>query len=279
MAKKLTIFTLAALACIFSLASAAPNITVESKTVVPDQSFTVGIFLSGNDVDITTLRVPLKFDNTYLTCTYIDFNGSIIDASMQSYSSINGGEIEIAYMPPVVNPLPTITVESGLLATLYFSLDASAPSSTIGIDSILSDTQFEQYGQTFHLWRRVEVADAAGDAALIPSFTAGALEVNSQTAVEDEDNRLMPKNFEVAQNFPNPFNPTTTIIFSLPEKTRVRLDVLNMLGQNVATLVNNDMSAGKHEIIWDAGEAPSGVYFYRISAQSESITRKMLLLK
>ncbi len=281
MAKKLTIFTLAAVVCIFSLASAAPYngiITVESKAVSPGQSFTINVSLTGNDVDLTSLRIPLHFDNSYLTCTYVSFTGSIIDGSMTGYSAISGSRVDISFIPPVVNPQATISVESGLIATLYFTVDVSTPGGTLDIDSIDNDIRFEQYSQTFHLWDRVEAADGNGDDALIPSFSAGAIEVSGQTAVDDE-NRLMPDEFELIQNYPNPFNPTTTIAFSLPEKMNVRLDIYNVLGQNVKTLVDDELTAGQHEIVWDAADAPSGVYFYRLSVKNESITKKMILLK
>jgi hypothetical protein len=89
----------------------------------------------------------------------------------------------------------------------------------------------------------------------------------------------LPTTFELAQNYPNPFNPTTTIAFSLPTAGKVKLDVYNVLGQTVTTLVNGQMSAGTHEVDFDASSLSSGVYFYRLSTELATETRKMVLLK
>lgn len=99
----------------------------------------------------------------------------------------------------------------------------------------------------------------------------------------------LPRQFQLAQNFPNPFNPSTTIRYDLPEPATVRLQIYNMLGQKVRTLINGEQPAGYHSILWnavnDAGvQAPSGVYLYRIEAIGSDLkpfvlTKKFLLLK
>lgn len=89
-----------------------------------------------------------------------------------------------------------------------------------------------------------------------------------------------PVQFELNQNFPNPFNPTTTIKFSLPNAADVKLEVYNMIGQRVATLINNQSyTAGTHDINFDASNLASGVYFYRIQAGSFTQQRSMTLIK
>jgi len=88
-----------------------------------------------------------------------------------------------------------------------------------------------------------------------------------------------PRQFVLAQNFPNPFNPTTTIGYEVPEKQRVKLAVYNVLGQLVATLVDEERSAGRYSVTWDAGRLPSGVYFYRMEAGSFTETKKMAVVK
>ena len=104
------------------------------------------------------------------------------------------------------------------------------------------------------------------------------------TAVASAKNEI-PNTYSLSQNFPNPFNPSTTIEYGLPEKSTVRLRIFNILGQQVATLYDGEQSAGYQKVQWNANVA-SGVYFYRIEANSVSDpakhlfdTKKMLLLR
>ncbi len=85
--------------------------------------------------------------------------------------------------------------------------------------------------------------------------------------------------FQLFSNYPNPFNPTTVISFSLPSSQNVKLEVFNLLGENVATLLNKPMSAGNHKYEFDASNFNSGLYLYRISAGSFVDVKKMMLLK
>jgi hypothetical protein len=89
----------------------------------------------------------------------------------------------------------------------------------------------------------------------------------------------VPLVYSLGQNYPNPFNPSTVIRFEIPKQANVELKVYNLLGQVVATLVNGDMKAGRHEATFDASRLSSGVYFYKLIAGSFVDTKKMLLLK
>jgi CubicO group peptidase (beta-lactamase class C family) len=89
----------------------------------------------------------------------------------------------------------------------------------------------------------------------------------------------VPKEYSLAQNFPNPFNPSTTIKYSIPELSKVKLILYNLLGESVTTLVNEEKPAGNYEIEFHAENLPSGVYFYQLKAGEFISTRKMILLK
>jgi len=89
----------------------------------------------------------------------------------------------------------------------------------------------------------------------------------------------IPDHYDLSQNFPNPFNPTTEITYALPQAGRVTLTVFNLLGQKVATLVNGTEVAGIHAVSFDGRSLPSGIYFYHLQAGEFVQTRKMVLLK
>ncbi|MFI5145093.1 MAG: YCF48-related protein [Ignavibacteria bacterium] len=99
----------------------------------------------------------------------------------------------------------------------------------------------------------------------------------------------IPSHFSLYQNYPNPFNPVTKIKFSIPSPSpskmerglggKVKLILYNILGSEVATLVNEKLSPGTYDVEWDAGNCPSGVYFYRIITENYNKTNKMILLK
>ena len=88
-----------------------------------------------------------------------------------------------------------------------------------------------------------------------------------------------PKDFILYDNYPNPFNPSTTIRYGIPRPCRVILKIFNMLGQEVATLVDEDQKAGMYEFLWDASSHPSGVYFYHLRTKHYQKVRRMILMK
>ncbi|HET9131665.1 MAG TPA: T9SS type A sorting domain-containing protein, partial [Terriglobia bacterium] len=88
-----------------------------------------------------------------------------------------------------------------------------------------------------------------------------------------------PVRFQLEQNFPNPFNPTTAITYELPLTTHVSLTVYDLLGREVATLVRGRMNAGVHRVTFDGSRLSSGVYFYRIRAGEHTETKKLLLVR
>lgn len=89
----------------------------------------------------------------------------------------------------------------------------------------------------------------------------------------------IPAKFNLDQNYPNPFNPTTNVRFELPADSRVNLKIYNMLGQQVAELINQDYPAGYHSVVFDASNLASGTYIYRLEAGSFSEIKKMMLIK
>jgi hypothetical protein len=111
---------------------------------------------------------------------------------------------------------------------------------------------------------------------IAPAFAVGNWDTVA-TGVPPEGGT--PASFALEQNYPNPFNPTTTINYQIPISGRVELKVYDLLGREVATLVNDDKAAGRYSIPWNAALMSSGVYFYRLRAGQHTGTKKLLLLK
>lgn len=99
------------------------------------------------------------------------------------------------------------------------------------------------------------------------------------TAVDENGVKQMPLTYRLYQNYPNPFNPSTTIQFDIPKQSKVTLKIIDMLGREVATLVDENLQPGEHKVIFDTGKLPSGVYFYRLQAEEFTATKKLMLLK
>jgi hypothetical protein len=119
---------------------------------------------------------------------------------------------------------------------------------------------------------------AANEASVMSGLDAAQTKYNSSfTSVEKT--KELPIAFALAQNYPNPFNPTTKINFALAKTGFVNLSVYNILGQKVAELVNSNMTVGNYTVDFNASKLASGIYIYRLTTPSQSITKKMSLLK
>ena len=117
---------------------------------------------------------------------------------------------------------------------------------------------------------------AAGtDAGNLTVLSVGAY----ATDVEPSDAAEVPVTMALRQNYPNPFNPTTSITFELPEASPVRLAVYDLLGREVQVLADGRMTAGRHEVRFEAGALPSGTYLYRLETATGAVSRAMSLLK
>jgi len=97
--------------------------------------------------------------------------------------------------------------------------------------------------------------------------------------INPADPKTIPNEIILCQNYPNPFNPSTNIDYSLPSSSHVSIIVYDVLGRKVETLLDGNQVAGYHQVIWNASNVSSGVYFYRITAGENAITKRMLMLK
>lgn len=157
--------------------------------------------------------------------------------------------------------------------TITFALEAGPAGSSITTSGLFTWIPLtNQAGKSYEV--RVVITDGVLAASTSAILTASS----TITGVEDEFSGI-PTNYVLMQNYPNPFNPSTLIRFGLPSDSHVRLSVFNILGQEVAVLLDRTMTAGFHKVNFDASNMTSGLYIYRIQADNFVQVRKMMLAK
>jgi len=144
---------------------------------------------------------------------------------------------------------------------VYFSLDTGASWTYAGLDS-LSVFRLVSYGDTTYAITNI-----------------GLYKLTRSPALGVSGGRLMPSGFGLSQNFPNPFNPSTRIQFSIPVSQHVSVKIFDLLGTEITTLVNEFKPPGTYTVTWDARKLPSGVYFCRLKSESFTEMKKLLLLR
>ena len=154
--------------------------------------------------------------------------------------------------------------------TIRFIIRPDAPPQDVRIDT----TNTNRSGTAYF-----GLADGTG---FVPAFVPGYFYYRIPTGINNENPR--PGQFYLSQNYPNPFNASTEIIFDLPSAQNVNLAIYNLLGQQVAILVDDYRQSGHYSVNWhgtdmNGNTAPSGLYFYRLSTSDNVQTRKMIMMK
>jgi hypothetical protein len=204
-------------------------------------------------VVLNALRTEVKYD-----ITYIGLSGTITAGHFHTGAVGSNG--------PVVRGIASAGgPASGTIAGTWTASDASQPLTAALVDSLIAGDVYVN----FHT-----AANAGGE------IRGQAMSsINTVTSVEQTSSAI-PSEFNLQQNYPNPFNPSTTISFDLAKTARVSLKVYNILGQVVATLLDEVKQAGSYKVSFNAPELGSGVYFYRVVTDAAvAKTRKMMLLK
>ena len=153
----------------------------------------------------------------------------------------------------------------------------------LGFSDPLYDPLYNRLGTSWHAipglkgYMVLSLAQFSANQILVGTHD-GMFLLTWENPLKVED-RNLPATFQLFQNYPNPFNPTTTIEFSLPERSFVKLTIYNTLGQEVEVLVNEEKQAGTHRIQFNASNLPSGIYFYRLETSKFVETKKMILIK
>jgi hypothetical protein len=172
---------------------------------------------------------------------------------------------------------PRLVWQSAATATSYH-IQVSDNSVFVGmvVDTTVADTTVRLKtlaAQSTYYWRVSGVNQYGASDYSASGFVTGDLISGVET------NNSVPKDFSLSQNYPNPFNPSTSFEFQVSSLTFVSLNVLDVLGREVATLVSGNRQPGTYTARWDATAYPSGVYFCRLRAGSFVETKKMILAK
>ncbi len=180
----------------------------------------------------------------------------------------------------IIDANASITVASGgIITNSLFIKDSSSVIQLLhGSNNLtVTDSEFRYPLPDEELITTNPFLSIASQRTILPRAIPSSSSQNNQEA--DKIQKDIPKEFALSNNYPNPFNPSTTIKFALPQEQYVIIEVYNSTGQKVETLVNRKFSAGYHEVNWNAVNKATGIYFYRIQAGRFQDLKKMILLK
>jgi hypothetical protein len=213
------------------------------------------------------IDIPISYDPTVLTLDSVVLAADLPISAVATWQTGSGPGKLWLRLDAAVDSLPAPAGYQA--ATLYVT--PTKPGVTTIIDTAVVDSIVTL------------VVDSSG-AFLVPHVIPGTVTVSSATPVTDGDRPSIPQDFALEQNYPNPFNGGTRINFALPHAEGVKLEIFNILGQKVCTLLSGVRPAGYYSVSWDgdtqSGQAaPSGIYFYRLQASDVSLVQKMILAK
>ena len=201
-------------------------------------------------------------------------------------------------LPPALSVPANFATKVSTTPTFRWTASAGATSYRIQISSRsdFASTQVDQAGLTATsftaprlpakrtLYWRANAANTGGTSGWSQTwqFRTGSIAVAASQTLASSVEQLsdeVPNDYVLGQNFPNPFNPSTSIDFSVPEAGDITLSIYNVLGEEIATLFHGNVPAGTYSALWNPSGLPSGVYFYRLYSGSFSETRKLMLAK
>ena len=240
------------------------SITDDSAT------FSASIEWYGTDTLTVTVSDGELTDQTLLFITVLKMKDITAPATPVNFTAAaNPGCIELSW--------DANSEEDVYAYILYRSTDSTTVDTTSLLTTVLhpettfSDSSVEIGVEYFYC---LAVFDTAGNVSEMSKLTSVKITTNI-----DEFSSLVPDNFKLSQNYPNPFNPSTTIKYALPEKAHVKIVIYNIMGQEVAKLIDEEMEPGYHLILWDAKGVQSGIYIYRIQAGEFMNVKKCLMIK
>lgn len=219
---------------------------------------------------------------TWIPDTYLVTSRNAERPALQWLQQYFAGYLKTTLVSPVdttgISRNPLLRWHSATAATEYEVQVASDTSfSSVVLDTTVTDTvaRLSPLATSSRFYWHV-MAYNSDDSG---SFSAGAGFTTGDLIAGIKNSRGVPTSFSLSQNYPNPFNPTTRIDYSIAKRTHVSLGVFNVLGEEVALLISGVEQPGSYVVTFNAGDLPSGVYFYRIIAGNYSAVKKLVLIE
>lgn len=248
-----------------------------------DSTFASGLFVNDSTITDTVKIVRGYPGQTRAYWRVRARNASGASAYSATFSFVSG----VPALATLVSP-PNVTVDQPVMLPFKWE---KAPAATsyrlqLALNATFTPAVFDTAGVVdtsivppaldyfkIYFWR-VKAKNAVGETDWTAYYRFRTVQIS---AVGKGDG--LPTDYALSQNYPNPFNPVTSIRFAVPQAGRIVLTVYDVLGQEQATLVDGEFSAGTYTVSWDAGKVASGVYFCRMTAGNFVATKRMLLVK
>lgn len=276
--KHVSIITIVLMLMMIASLSAADRTSVTAAKVTADADrVTVPLELN-NSLAMAALDLPLEFSEG-VTLEEVTFEGTRSENFDFTVAKIDNADntVIIGLIPMVYGEKSDLAPGSGEIARLVFLVnDPDLTSFEIRTATLEAPDHAPLFVYTDE---NNGVNETRGMAPEFETILVALSEVPGSPA-----ENLLPTEFTLRQNAPNPFNPITDIAFDLPAPSQVKLEVLNVLGQHVTTLFDGYKEAGYHSVTWNGTDArgsavASGIYFYRIQAGADHAVKKMMMLK
>ena len=207
------------------------------------------LFTTVGPVSVDSVFIRQGTPNNYSVTVTLK-NNSASKTIEYTQAKLNCSDLWVNSISPPIRDIGDILPNG--TKTVYFTI-----TSLDSLPHLLIDLEIEIFSYGFSFWKY--------------------LKQYSVTGIDEEHS--IPLSYNLEQNFPNPFNPSTTIRYSITEPGKVKLTLYNLLGEAVATLVNEEKPTGNYSIEFNAANLPSGVYFYQLRAGDYTLVKKMILLK
>lgn len=227
-----------------------------------------------NDQALSGIQIPIAYTTDLAVFDSASFGPRVAGFTGDDFLAASenlGGSSQTVMLAAVPLTSGSIAAGTNEIATLYFSKNLLSLQNT----SLLNSTTVAPAGGL------LAAAASAPTSGYAPRFVSGSVSVGTGVANRPD---VLPREFDLSPNFPNPFNPSTSFSVALPKASHVTVEVYNLLGQRVVKLFDGPAQAGYLDLQWDGKDSRgstvgSGVYFYKLEAQDVRKVRKMVLLK